>query len=199
MTSNEIQNVWNSPLNNLSAHQQTQLAEKFISQMNRRRRFQSFWLTYTFAWLSIITAIAFWSIAIGKTKLAHEWALLPLLIVPWAVAVYFLRDHLKSTTARAQDGLSVVETLRAALAANLNRQTGLKIVGGLYVVFIPFLVLVMRQLHAAGKISERELFSMTVLFGGALLVSALVMSAFFFKRLLPQQRRLKGLLAEAIN
>jgi hypothetical protein len=199
MNSNELQNIWNSSLNNLSSHQQEQLAGQFIRQMNRRRGFQSIWLINTFAWLTIISVMALWSILVGNTKLTHEWALLPLLIVPWAFAVYFLRSYLKSGKPVSQGELSVVESLRAALASNLNRQLRLKIVGGLYVILIPVLALAMRQLHAVGKVSEREFVSMAVLFGGALLVSALAMTALFFGRLLPQQRRLEGLLAEAAN
>ena len=199
MNSNEMQSIWNSPLNNLSPHQQEELAGQFIRQINRRRRFQSIWLINTFVWLPLITAAAWWSIAVGNTKLAHEWALLPLLIVPWAFAVYFLRSYLKSDSALPQSELSVIESLRAALASNLNRQARLKIVGGLYVILIPVLALAMRQLHAVGKVSERELISMGLLFGGALLISALMMTALFFGRLLPQQKRLEGLLAEGAD
>lgn len=196
MNSNEMEQIWNSPLNNLPPDEQRQLAEQFIGQMNRRRRFQSIWLFNTFAWLAIITVAAWWSVAVGNTKLTHEWALLPLLIVPWAFAVYFLRSHLKSGNLRFQGELSVVESLRAALASNLNRQSRLKIVGVLYLILVPVLVLAMRQLQTAGKVSERELVSMAVLFGGALVLSALFMAALLVGRLLPQQKRLEGLLAD---
>lgn len=196
MNSNEMQHVWNSPLNNLPPGEQKQMAEQFIRQMNRCRRFQRFWLIHTFTWLAIITVAAIWSVALGKTKLAHEWALLPLLIVPWAFAIYFLRSYLKMAAPKRQKELSVVESLRAALASNLNRQSRLKMVGGLYLILVPVLVLALRQLHTVGKVSERELVSMAVFFGGALGISALFMAALFVRSLLPQQKRLEGLLAE---
>jgi len=197
MNSNEMQNIWNSPFNNLSTAQQEQLVGKFVRQMNRRRRFQSLWLINTFAWLTIITAIAFWTLATGNTNLAREWALLPLLIVPWAFAIYFLRSYLKLSAQPPQGALPIIESLRAALASNRNHQTRLKIVGGLYVILIPLIALAMRQLQGAGKVSGHELTSMAVLFSGALLVSAAAIAALFFGRLVPQQKRLKGLLAEA--
>jgi len=199
MNSNEMQNIWNSPLNNLSSYQQEQLAGQFIRQMKRRRRFQSIWLINTFAWLAIITVIALWSISVGNTQLTHEWAVLPLLIVPWAFAVYFLCSYLRSKAFSSQGELSVVESLRAALASNLDRQSRLKIVGGLYVILVPILALAMRQLQTAGKVSGHQMTSMSVLFSGALLVSALAMAALFFGRLLPQQRKLESLLAEAAD
>jgi hypothetical protein len=197
MNSNEMQNVWNSPFNNLSPHQQEQLAGQFVRQMNRRRRFQSIWLITTFAWLTIITLMAFWTVGVGQTKLTREWALLPLLIVPWVFAVYFLRSYLKSSAQPSQGAVPIIDSLRAALASNLNHQWRLKIVGGLYVLLIPALALAMRQLQAAGKVSGHELTSMAVLFGGALVISAAAIAALFFGRLAPQQKRLEVLLAEA--
>src|ERR1700712_3488585 len=97
MNSNEMQNVWNSPLNNLSPDQQERLAGQFVRRMNRQRRFQSVWLITTFAWLTIISVIAIWTVSTGNTELTREWALIPLLIVVWAFALHFLRRYLKSS------------------------------------------------------------------------------------------------------
>ena len=199
MNSNEMQLIWNSPLNNLTRGQQERLADHFIHQMNRRRRFQSIWLINIFVWLAIITVIAVWTVAAGNTQLTQEWALIPLLIVPWALAVYFLRSYLKSRVPLSPDELPIIESLRAALTSNFNQQSRLKIVGGLYFILIPIIVLAMRQLQTVGKGSEHQLASMAVLFAGALLVSALAMTALFFGRLVPQQRKLEGLLAEAAD
>jgi hypothetical protein len=197
MNSNEMQHIWNSPFNNLSSNQQEQLAGKFVRQMKRRRRFQSLWLINTFAWLAIITVIALRTILVGYTNLSREWASLPLLIVPWAFAIYFLVNYLRSKALSSLGELSVVESLRAALASNLDRQSRLKIVGGLYVILVPVLALAMRQLQTTGKVSGHQMTSMIVFFGSALLISALTMTALFFGRLLPQQRKLEDLLAEA--
>ncbi len=66
MNLNEMQNVWNSPRNNLATAEQQQLAQQFTRQMIRRRRFQAIWLTNTFVWLTLITLIAIQTIAAGK-------------------------------------------------------------------------------------------------------------------------------------
>jgi hypothetical protein len=197
MNSNELQTIWNSPFNTLTTSQQEQLAGRFVREMNKRRRFQITWLISTFASLTIITAIAFSNVAIGKTNLAREWALLPILIVPWAFAIYFLRSYLKTKAPESRGAIPVIESLRAALVSNLSHQSRLKGVGGLYVILIPAIVLAMRQLRAVGKVSAHELISMEMLFGGALVVSATVIVAYFFGRLVPQQKRLEGLLADA--
>ena len=95
MNLNEMQSVWNSPRNNLPAEEQQKLVAQFTRQMLRRRRFQAIWLTHTFVALTVITVIAAWSIAIGKTHLEQQWALLPLLTAPWLFAFHFLHCVVK--------------------------------------------------------------------------------------------------------
>jgi hypothetical protein len=199
MNFDELQNDWNSPRNNMPIEQQRALAEKFTRQMIRRRRFQRFWLINTFAWLSIITVIAIGNIASGNTKATHEWGLFPLLMVPWGFAIYFLREYFKSTTPVADGELPMIDSLRAAQVSNREAQSHLKIVGVLYIALIPFLALVMQQLHAVEKVSSRELISMAIFFGATLLVCGAGIAARYFARLLPQQRQLNALLVELTN
>lgn len=196
MNLNEMQNVWNSPRNRLPAAEQQLLAEKFNRQMIRRHRFQSLWLINTFVWLTIITVTAIWSVVAGATSLAQEWGLFPLLIVPWGFASYFLWRYLKPITPITRGELSVVDSLQAARISNHASRAHLKLIGVLYVILIPVLVLTMQQLQAVGKVSPRELTSMAVLFGGALLISAIGVAVRYFGRLLPQQKQLDALLME---
>jgi hypothetical protein len=199
MNLNEIQSAWNSPRNNLPTEAQQQLAREFTRQMIRRRRFQSIWLIKTFVWLTIITALAIWTIAAGKAKLGQEWGLFPLLITPWAFAIHFLRRYLKPALPAAFGELSVIDSLRAALGSNRIEQSHLKLVAGLFAIMIPLLALVMRQLHIAGKVSLNELVCMAAFFGGTLLLSGGGIAARYFGRLLPQQKQLDAVLAELTN
>ncbi len=196
MNPNEIQGAWNSPRNNLPTEVQQQLARKFARQMIRRRRFQFIWLINTFVWLSVITALAIWSIAAGKVKPGQEWGLFPLLITPWAFAIHFLRRYLKPASPAAPGELSVIDSLRAALDSNRTAQSHLKLVAGLFAIVIPLLALVMRQLHVSGKASSNELACMAAFFGGTLLLSGGGIAARYFGRLLPQQKQLDAVLAE---
>lgn len=196
MNLNEMQNAWSSPRNNLPAKEQQRVADQFTRQMTRRRRFQSIWLINTFVWLAAITFLASWTIAVGKTKPEQEWGLFPLLIVPWAFAMHFLRRHLKPVTPAARGELSVSESLRAARSSNRTEQSRTKQVAALFAIMIPLLAVAMQQLHAVGKMSSPELSSMAVLFGGVLLLSGAGIAARYFGRLLPQQRQLDALLTE---
>lgn len=196
MNPNEMQNVWNSPHNNLPTEEQQRLADRFARQMIRRRRFQSIWLINTFIWLTVITVLGIWNVAVGQTTPSQEWGLLPLLLLPWGFAIHFLRRYLKPVAPTARGETTIVESLRAALASNQETRLHLKLVGILYVIMIPFLALAMRQLHTVGKVSERELTSMPLFFGAVLLVCGIGIAVRYFARLQPQQERLDALLAE---
>src|SRR5690349_12294245 len=118
MNLDEMQNAWNSPHNHLLDAQQQQLAQRFVRQMIRRRRFQAIWLTNTFVWLILATAAFVKTLADGRIGLAQEWAVWPLLIAPWIVAMHFLRRYLKPTAPLPDGSMPVAEALRSALALN---------------------------------------------------------------------------------
>lgn len=196
MNFDELQQAWNSPRNNLPTGQQRVLAETFSRQMIRRRRFQTFWLIHTFVWLMLITGLAVVMIATGKTSLAQEWGLFPLLIVPWAFAIRMLRRYRKPAAPATRGELPVGDSLSAALDSNRTAQAQSKWVGVLYLVLTPLLGLSMQQLHAAGKVSPRELTSMAVFFGATLLFCGAVIATRYFGRLRPQQKQLEDLLQQ---
>ena len=199
MNFDELKNDWNSPRNNLPTEQQRALTEKFSRQMIRRRRFQTWWLIHTFVWLTLISGLAIGMIATGKANLTLEWGLVPLLLVPWAFAIHFLRRYQKPATPVIRGELPVRDSLNAALVSNRTHQSHLKLVGVLFVLMIPLLVLMIQQLHAAGKVSARELTSMALFFGATLLVCGIGIAARYFGCLLPQQRQLDAVLAELTN
>jgi len=196
MNLNEMQSLWNSPGNRPPTAAQQQLADKFTRQMIRRRRFQTFWLIHTLVWLTLITGLAVWNVMAKKVALGQEWALIPLLLVPWAFAIHFLRRYLKPAAPIARGEVSVADSFRAALGSNRTEQSHLKLVGLLFAIMIPVLAVSMWQLRAADKVSAREMTSMAIFFGGVLLVSGAGVAARYFGRLLPQQRQLNELLAE---
>ncbi|HAB19132.1 MAG TPA: hypothetical protein PLX89_16320 [Verrucomicrobiota bacterium] len=196
MNFDELQQVWNSPRNHLPMAQQRALVETFSRQMIRRRRFQTFWLIHTFVGLTLITGLASVMIATGKTSSAQEWGLIPLLLVPWAFAVHLLRRYRQPAAPTARGELPVSESLSLALESNQTAQSQSKWVGALYLVMTPLLGLAMQQLHAAGKVSSRELVSMAVFFGATLLFCGAIIAARHFGRLRPQQKQLEGLLQQ---
>lgn len=194
MNFDELQSDWNSPRNNLPSEQQRALAEKFSHQMARRRRFQSFWLVHAFVWLTLITGLAIWMVVVGKASPTQEWGLFLLLLAPWGFAIHFLRRHLQPPTPIARGESPVKDSLSAALISNRTHQSHLKLVGLLFVIMIPLLVVAMQQLHAVGKLSARELMSVAIFFAATLLVCGAGIAAQYVGRLLPQQKQLEDLL-----
>src|SRR5688572_19412903 len=136
MNFDELQNIWNVSGNNLPSDRQRSLAEQFTRQMLRRRRFQTDWLASTSLALAVTTGIAIRAVALGKASLELEWALFPLLIVPWLFAFHFLRRHLNPASPMARGEVSVTDALRAALASNRAEQSHLKKVGLLFAIMI---------------------------------------------------------------
>lgn len=197
MNLDEIQNAWNSPRNQLPPEQQ-QLAQGFIHQMIRRRRFQAIWLTNTFVWLTLMTLGFGVAIEAGKFNFAQEWAVLPLLIAPWLVALHFLRRYRKSASPVSDGTMSVGDSLRAARAALHTERSHLKLVAALLAGMIPFVALAVQQLHAAGKVSSNQQVCMAVLFGGALLAGMVGVAVRYFWRVTPQARQLNAVLTEMV-
>lgn len=199
MNPDEIHNAWNSPRNTPPTAKQHKLALQFARQMIRRRRFRAIWLTNTFVWLTLVTMAAFHTIAAGKFHLAQEWAMFPLLIVPWIFAIYFFQRYLKSPGSVAEGELSVADSFRAALDSNRTEQSHLKKVGLLFVVMIPISGISVQQLYAVGKISSKDLICMAIFFSAIFAVSGAGIAARYFGRIKPQERKLGELLADMAN
>lgn len=196
MSIDDLQSAWDSPRNRPSAEAREQLARDFTRRMMARRRFRALWLVNVFVWLVLVTGLALHSIANGRTALTNEWGLLPLLILPWGLAIHFLRRHLKPGLPLARGELSVTESFRTAHHSICMEQSHLKLVGLLLVVMLPLLGVAMAQLFKVGKMNQNQLESMAVFFGAALLLGLGGILCRYFLSLTPQKRRLAALLGE---
>lgn len=87
MNLTELQITWNSSHNQPPGAQQQLLMRDFARRMVRRRRFQSIWLANTFVWLAVITIMVVRAVILGRTNLANEWGVIPLVLAPWAITV----------------------------------------------------------------------------------------------------------------
>ena len=152
MNFDELQTVWNSPANQPNDRAVEILKNQFLVRMQRQRRFQVIWLAWTFLALTALTLFAGWQVFLAaKVNLRHEWALLPVLGVPWAFAIHFLKRFLAQAGFTIQGDVPIVAAFRAALAENLAARHRLRAVAVLYVILIPVLALAMWQLSEAGR------------------------------------------------
>ncbi len=92
--------------------------------------------------------------------------------------------------------MSVIDALKAAIGSQQAEESQLKRLAALWVILIPVVSVCVSQLKATGKVSGRELTSMTVFMGAVLLMSVAGVAIRYFGRVLPQLRQLNVVLAE---
>lgn len=197
MNFNDLQNAWNSDGNEPTPSQREKLSKQIAASLRRQHRNQLIWLVWTFFLLTVMTGFVGWIIfGTNKVNPANEWAVLPLMLIPWSVAILFLKRFFKPAGPLCRGDVAITEALAAAAAANRAAQSRLKIVGVMYAVSIPVLACAMWQLHGVGKTSSRELVSMTIFFGTVLSVCAIGVFVRYRFRLVPQQKHLESLLKQ---
>ncbi|MCW1885549.1 hypothetical protein OKA04_12490 [Luteolibacter flavescens] len=190
----ELQKTWKSPLNDLPAPERTMLVTDFARRMIRRRRFRSIWLATTFLWLALATAAAARAVVLGRTDSLERWCMFALLLPPWGLAIHFLRHHLRPEAGFTSGQRSVRESVAGELGDTRTGMRRMQWIGLLQLVMIPLLALVVRHLHAVGKVSSRELMSLSVFIAIVLSVSAAGMAWRYFGCLSRRRDRLEGIL-----
>ena len=197
MNFNELQTLWNARGNEPTPAQREKLTRQFADTLRRQRRNQLIWLVWTFFALTVMTGFASWVIfGTDKVDLAREWGMIPLILIPWSVAILFLKRFLKPAAPLCRGDAAIVDALSAAVAANRAAQSRSKIMGMMYAIFIPVLACGVWQLHSVGKTSSREMLSMTIFFAVALGLGAAAVFARYRFRLVPQQKHLEALLRQ---
>jgi hypothetical protein len=197
MNLDELQELWNSGGNQPTAEHRDRLMRQFATRLRRRRRHELAWLVWTFFVLTLLTGFASWQIfGTDKVNVAGEWALVPLLVIPWVFAVVFLKRSLRGALPGHGCDATICESLANAMAANNAQRSKLKIVAVMYVIFLPVLAFSIWQLHSVGKVSSRELMSMATFFGAVLALSAGAVLARYRFGLVPEREKLKALLSQ---
>ena len=122
--------------------------------------------------------------------------MIPLLIIPWSVAILFLKRFIKPAAPLCRGDVALSDALSAAATANRAAQSRSKVMGVMYAVSIPALAGAVWQLHAVGKTSSREMLSMTIFLGVMLGLSGAGVFARYRFRLVPRQKHLEALLKQ---
>jgi hypothetical protein len=154
MNLNEIHELWNSSRNELAGPGREKILKQFTDRLARMRQREAGWLIWTFFVLTVLTIFVGWQIfGTDKVHLASEWATVPLLLIPWAFAVIFLRRHVFGFRAevRARADVSIAESVQRAMKMNKESRLKMKLVGLMYLIVVPVLGLGVSQLQEAGK------------------------------------------------
>jgi len=194
MPTDPLNELWNTAANRPDPVAGDAVAAQFLTRLHRRRRFQAWWLSWTFLALTGVTALAVAQFQReGVGGLAAQWSAVALLALPWIVAVRFLHAFVREKPGRLDRTLPLVETLAVAQGSNARERHRLVVVLGLLAVMAPVLALAIWQLHAVGKAATHEAWSLATVLGAALLFGAVIVVARLRLRLVPERRMLEAL------
>lgn len=197
MNPESLNDLWNSPDNRPEPASGAQLASRFITRLRRRRRLRAVWLVWTSFALTAVSLLAVRQLVRdGLNLLDGQWALLPLLALPWMVLVYFWRAYIREGTVHRDPTRPLRSALLAALTANAAERRNVRLVGGLFALMIPVTSLAVWQIHAVGKVPGHQVGAMALTFGTIFILGALGLLARHRFLLTPERRTLEARLRE---
>jgi|GEM_PF-1979883 len=197
MNPESLNDLWNSSANRPGSAAGKQLASHFLSRLRRRRRLRAFWL----AWTSfLLTAASVLAVNHGGRRglegVNGQWALLPLLALPWMALGYFWWAFFRQGTVSRESALPLRVALVAAQEANTAQRHHLRLVGGLFAAMVPLTAVAIWQLHAAGKTPGNQVWSMAVVLAVIFILGGLGLLARHRLQLVPEQRTIEARLRE---
>ena len=197
MNTDPLNALWNSPANVPATNAGQQLAAHFLARLRQHRRFQAWWLGWTFLSLTGVTSLVVSHlIRNGAGGVAGQWALWPLLALPWGAAFVFLHRFRQEGSTTTGPTPTLQAALSAAHAANRAERRRLLGIGALLVVTAPVSALVIRQLHVAGKATTDQAWSMALVFGVGLALGGTFVLWRYWQHVVPERRRIESLLRD---
>ncbi len=193
----KMKKLWQCSANAPTVPEAEQIKAKFTRDLRSRYRRFILFLIWVFSALSFATGLVFYQVLVThKVTLETDWAVLPLLAIPWLFAIRFLAQFRKHNRAHSSYGESIVLTLRAAMDENRLACLRIKRLAWIYLLSAPALALAIHQLKWAGKMNESEVTSMLLLFGVTLITAGGWAAFRYFRKLLPQRAEIIFLLRD---
>lgn len=179
MEFNDMQNHWKAypnPGKDLDLKNVTEsLYKKLHAAQKRHRAF----LVWTFIQLVILTAATIYSISnASRFAIRSEWGIYLLLALPWVIAIGLLVLHRNASLPSVD---SIKQTLVSAHSAVKLQRKRIQWIFGSYLIMIPILILSISQLHSVGKVSERDIGNMVLLFTASLVFAASILMVKYIK------------------
>lgn len=129
----------------------------------------------------------------GAFDFGNEWASIVFLLLPFGIAVAFLRGFIRHRRRHPRYDLSIVAALRALLDENRLARLRLCVSMGVLTVAMALTPLMTHQLELVGKQRPHEAASMLAVFAAAYVLAMAVMIWKYRRRLLPENARLREL------
>ncbi len=193
MTHDSLTELWNSPANRPAPYAGERLAVQLVARMRKRRRWEALRLGWVFFALTAMSSVAVVALTRhGTAGLTGQWSLIPLLLLPWWVAVYFLRDFIHASARSLKLASPLRDVLKAAQIANATERRHLRLTGWFFAITLPMTALAVWQLQATGKTPGNQAWSMAFVFGVVFTLGAAGLVVRYRRYLLPEQRTLEA-------
>ena len=186
--------AWASSANNPSAATRALLVAEATATVRERRARLRRLLAFAGVMVTLPLALIGLDVTgrVDVIDLTRAWGLLPFALIPLAALVLVARH----ATSGASPARNLIESFRALRSDNAAARLRIGIICGSMVLFAPFLLVVLSQLVAVGKMQAHEMQSAAVVLGGALALSALWMIVRYATQLEPERRHLEALIQQ---
>ncbi len=192
-----LEKLWRSEANDRATVAETYVLEATMKTLRQRHGAFSTGMGLVGLALLVWTGAIIYAVIAGKiADITQEWGIVALLAVSWLA---FLRAHAQQRRhlrAWPDSTVSMPEAINALIDENRTARARTRMMGAAFLIFAVVLTLSVGQLYAVGKMEWRHVVQGSVMFGGALLLSAGIHAIRYFRVLRPEGERLKRLLAQ---
>lgn len=192
-----LENLWRSEANDQATIAETYVLETTLKTLRQRHGAFSTGMGLIGLALLVWTGAIIYAVVAGKiTDITREWGIVALLAVSWLAFLRAQAQQQRHLQAWPDATVSMPEALGALIDENRTARARTRMMGIAFVVFAAVLALSVGQLYTVGKMEWRHVVQGSVMFGGALLLSATIHALRYFRVLKPEGERLRRLLAQ---
>jgi ferric-dicitrate binding protein FerR (iron transport regulator) len=132
----------------------------------------------------------------GVVDPGREWGVYLMLAVAWIAYLSVQHQYRRHLRAWRDTDASMPQALNALLDENRTARARMRLLAVALIVFCAAIALSLSQLHDVGKMEPQHVLQGSILFGGAMLLSAVIQAIRYFAVLRPEAARLRHLLSQ---
>ncbi len=192
-----LEKLWRSEANDRATVAETYVLEATMKTLKQRRGAFSTGMGLVGLALVLWTGAIIYAVAASKiADITREWGIVALLAVSWLAFLRAQAQQRRHLRTWPDATVSMPEALNALIDENRTAKARTRMMGAAFLVFAVVLALSVGQLYAVGKMEWRHVVQASLMFGGALLLSAAIHSIRYVRVLKPEGERLRRLLAQ---
>jgi hypothetical protein len=189
-----LERLWRSEANDRATVAETYVLEATMKTLKQRRSAFSTGMGLIGLALLAWTGAVAYAVATGKiADITNEWGIVALLLVSWIAFLFAQAQQRRHMQAYPDVMTSMPEALEGLIDENRTAQARTRMMGLAFLVFAAVLTVSVWQLYSVGKMEWRHVVQGSMLFGGALLLSAAIHAFRYLRVLRPEGERLRRL------